>query len=173
MNIPFLDRFPVKVFIFQRRGKGSVIKEDRARYIEDNESGKRMYELKDKGQNAIPIPFKYIQTTNDGNPVIFLYEYDRNHFKPIEANVSDNELDIAPVDEADIAWEQYTKGIAEEIHEAEVPWYQKYQSYLTLIILGFFMIVFSYLFMKRISTVGMNVANALEGAASSAGSVPG
>lgn len=152
--------------IFQRRGNGTIIKKDKARFIK-KQGKKRVYELKNKGVETQPIPYKHIQSTDEGKPVLFLYEYDRDHFKPVNSNVTknaieDEDIDVEPVDEADIAWEQYTVAMSEEIHEGDEPWFVKHQQFIVMFLTFVFLIIMSYLFMDNISTQSQNIVEAFE-----------
>lgn len=172
VHIPFVHKFPVKVVILQKRGNGVTPKFDKARFIKKEDKG-RVYELKDKGTDTCPVSYKYIRNTDDGNPIIFLYEYERNNFSPIKANPEDETLDFEPIDEADQQWLQYTEAMADELHEKDIPWYQKYQSFIAMAFTMIAMIAIAYIFMNQISTTGANLVEALSSAAEAGGAAPG
>lgn len=175
MHIPFIDKFPVRVLIMKRRGNSEVIDEDKARFIEESETGNRVYELKSNEQKTQPVSYEYIRTTTDGENFLVLYEFERGQYVPVDIKFNDDEFEMEPVEEDVIAWEQYTAAKADEMHKKDIPWYQKYQPYIIMFITFVFLIVMAYMWMNNLSQASQNIVEAFQSGMqqSTSGTPPG
>lgn len=81
MRIPILSKFPVRVVLFQKRGSGASGLIDKARFVVKD--GVRIYELKKYGVKFQPSSFDDFVPLNTGQPMVLLYEYQRDMVVPI------------------------------------------------------------------------------------------
>lgn len=82
MHIPFLDKFPVKAIILQKRAGGLMLRQDKARFMKRGNIA--YYELKKGGTKFRPSSFDNMVPMQGGKSVIFLYEYQRDMLVPID-----------------------------------------------------------------------------------------
>lgn len=83
-RIPFIEKFPVRVILLQKRGNAVTAREDRGRYI--IKGATRLYELKKYGIKFQPTSYENLIPMNNGQPFVLLYEYDRGMVVPIDTN---------------------------------------------------------------------------------------
>lgn len=83
MHLPFLDKFPADVVILQKRGKSLSARKDKARYMERH--GTAYYETKKFKAKFKPSSFDDFIIQHNGRPMIFIYEYQRDMFVPVNA----------------------------------------------------------------------------------------
>lgn len=84
MRIPFLDKFPARAIVFQKRGNGHTAFIDRARFM--SKKGTNYYELKKYKAKFRPSSFDDFVPMTNGKPLILLYEYQRDMIVPINTS---------------------------------------------------------------------------------------
>lgn len=103
MHIPFLDKFPADAIILQKRGTSVSARKDKARFMEKN--GTAYYETKKYKAKFKPSSFDDFLVQNNGRPLVFIYEYQRDLFVPVNAN---NLQVVYDIEDGIISKEDYT-----------------------------------------------------------------
>lgn len=168
-RIPYLQKFPVKVVIFEKRGdRGSVlIKFDSARYVKERDQF--YYELKKSGHKAKPVDFENYAVGSGGKSIAFLYEYNRGEFVPIDINnleeahdENGNPLAIhLKATPGDVTFWGQQRRIAAEARHADESWFAKNKELIMFMAFGVFLIIFAYIFMTNISTASNQAVDRL------------
>lgn len=175
IRIPLLDKFPVDVIVFQKRGRGLSAFRDKARYMD--KEGEKYYELKKAGSKFRPSSFDDFVIQNNGNPLIVLYEYQRDMLVPVntsdlEVNSEGKAINLHAIEEDMSFWGQMRRWKAEERHK-EDSWIQRNKDFLMMALVFVFFIMMSYIFMSNISEQSHNIVDAMMKLSESGGSVPG
>lgn len=83
-RIPFLEKFPVRVVLLQKRGDAVTARLDKGRYI--IKQNVPIYELKKYGIKFQPSSYENLIPLTSGQPFVILYEYDRGMVVPVSTN---------------------------------------------------------------------------------------
>lgn len=169
LRIPFIDKFPVKVIVLEKRGdRGAiVVKMDSARYITRN--GMSYYDLK-SGNKTRPMSYANYMMTSRGKPIAFLYEYNRGKYVQVNADeleVLSNDrgepenAKLKIIDEDMAVWGQLARRESEERHRKD-SWWQKNQQMILMASTMVFMIILAYLFMESIKQSSLTVIDAFK-----------
>lgn len=189
MNIPFFDKFPVKVLVLVRRGSTQTYYFDNARYR--NKGVDEYYELKKRKAKIKPPKYDFMIPGERGIPMIILYEYSRGMFTPVETGnleiifERDKKGDIVLTDlemedgtmqkvpkinkvinlkasDEDMSQWASTFRMNAEIKYRKKSWFDKYGQFMYMALAVVFMIVLVYLFINAVSGTGKDMVAAMQ-----------